>query len=266
MAMAMPIGILIPRNPILLILLLTSLVIQAAPSAEPATPDNCLGAIPPEVADARVTDLLTRIGLRAQAELSRVLLASGRLDAVQQAQVRDFPATDAAPPATLDIHQHALHLTDYDWYARQRPIIPEDFCRRLVIRTHKDCGAWAANLHNLLVTYLRNRAALCAPRADWSPPRDALPIVQTIAEVIAAPAYYAALQDWLEADPKAFRQPETLFTLLYLDYLNESFEHRRIGTAYREFLLRRTDLRERYPMLESVKRQLGRMKDLGLLE
>lgn len=243
-------------------------------------PSGCLRDVPDDLIGPMINSAIVHIGVPAQRELTRFFLRSQRLDHAQRATVSDFesstsgtgvPSTAAlaaAQPGQADIEVLALHLIDYRWFAARSSIDPAGICAQLVIRANGDCGSGnALDQHNLYVSYLRNRKGLCAGPVDWSPADGALPLVRDLSAVIAAPAYFAALERWLENRPgHAFRLTENFFTLLYVDYLSGAFEHRQIDLAYREFLLRRRDLRERYPGLESVRQQLGRMKDLGLIE
>lgn len=236
----------------------------------------CIADVPSELMAPMVARSIVRVGRPAQAELLGFFEGRGLLSDAQIAQIEALLApseavpgdqTDIGGPSRIDFDDLALTVLDYRWYDRVAHASDALGCEILALRAPDACPGRAAEVNNLVVSYLRNRRGLCAASAAWEPPASALPLVTEVHGLIGSGRYFGDLEHWLEQSPRhAFRLTENLFTLIYLDYLGEAYEHRQIDLAYREFLLRRSDLREAYPGLDAITAQLGRLKDLGLIE
>lgn len=255
-------------------LLAMSLLLVQPPSV---ADEPCLNEVPDALTDALMQRTIARLGLLTQDRLLTWVAQGDDLDDAEQEQVARYAAISGAspsplqplpvePPAPASLQTLGLPLADYRWNAAQGRLDPA-VCADLSPRAPADCPPGVSDTHNLVVSFLRARHGLCGAAFDWTPTDTAHPLVAEVAGILAAPAYYAALESWLENDRDwSFRRSGNFFTLLYTDYLALAFEHGQINFALSEFLGRRHDLRSAYPALETLRRQLALLKELDLTE
>jgi hypothetical protein len=265
--------------------LIAALLLAAlpAPPAAPgqaavAAPQTCLNEVPEAIAEALMHRVIGQLGLATQARLLAEVARREDLGQDQRELIARYAAISGASPPPLAPLPHAepapaslpalgLTLTDYRWHAARGRLDAAEPCSELTLRDPAECSPGASDIHNLVVGFLRTRHGLCEGPVAWQPSPDAHPLVAEVAAILADPAYYGALERWLENDRDwSFRRPGDFFTLLYMDYLALSYEHGQINFALSELLGRRGDLRSAYPALDTLRRQLALLKELNLIE